>query len=275
MNKLRPITMRRKAGFTLIEAIMVITITGILSAIVAVFIRGPIEGYFDTTRRADLTDTADTALRRIVRDVQTTLPNSLRVGGGGTCVEFLPVVGGGRYRNAKSSAAIGDVFDFTTALAFNFDVLADNGLGSLPAGTNHVVVYNLGPGIVDAYNGDNRRSIASVTGISPNMTIALNAGIRFPFESPGKRFQVIPDNSVVYSCSGGNLLRTTRAIALAMAACPAAGTTMVSNVDCINSSFNYTPGVSQRNGLLTMVLTLTQSGESVQLYDEVHVNNVP
>jgi len=50
---------------------------------------------------------------------------------------------------------------------------------------------------------------------------------------------------------------------------------VVSNVDCANSSFSYTPAVSQRNGILTIILTLTQSGESVRLYDEVQVNNAP
>ena len=53
------------AGFTLVEAIIVIVITGILAAIVAVFIRAPVDGYFDSVRRAELTDTADVALRRL------------------------------------------------------------------------------------------------------------------------------------------------------------------------------------------------------------------
>ena len=57
----------RQGGFTLIEAIMVITITGILAAIVAVFIRTPVDGYIDSVARAELTDAADTALRRIAR----------------------------------------------------------------------------------------------------------------------------------------------------------------------------------------------------------------
>jgi Tfp pilus assembly protein PilV len=56
---------RRTAGFTLIEAIIAIVITGILGAVVAVFISKPIQGYFDSVRRAELTDQADVALRRI------------------------------------------------------------------------------------------------------------------------------------------------------------------------------------------------------------------
>ena len=63
MNK--PPAMRNNscAGFTLVEAIMVIVITGILAGMVAVFIKAPVDGYVDSVRRAELTDAADTALR--------------------------------------------------------------------------------------------------------------------------------------------------------------------------------------------------------------------
>lgn len=262
---------RRIAGFTLIEAVMVIVITGILGAVVAVFIRAPVEGYIDSVRRAEMTDAADTALRRITRDVRTALPNSLR-GASSSCFEFLPTLGGGRYRAASKSDGTGNVFDFTTASAFSFDVLADIGVGSLPTGTNRVVVYNLGITGADAYNSDNERSITSVTGVWPSMTIALGAGNRFQFESPGRRFHVIPNNSVAYSCDNGNLYRQTQSISASTGACPTTGTILVSNVEC---SFTYTPAVSARNGLLTITLVLTQSNESVRLYQEVHVNNVP
>ncbi len=69
---------QRQRGFTLIEAVMVIAITGIVAAMVAIFIRTPIQGYFDLERRVEMTDTADTALRRIARDLRLALPNSVR-----------------------------------------------------------------------------------------------------------------------------------------------------------------------------------------------------
>ena len=91
---------RRQTGFTLSEAIMVIAITGILAGIVVVFISGPVTGYLDTARRAELTDQADVALRRITRDVHLALPNSLRVAGAGgiNYIEFIMTTSGGRYR---------------------------------------------------------------------------------------------------------------------------------------------------------------------------------
>jgi len=263
-------------GFTLIEAIVVIVITGILSTVVAVFIRAPITGYFDSVRRAELTDAADTALRRIARDVRTALPNSLRTTSpaSSSCFEFLPTVGGGRYRAALRSAGTGDILDFSIADT-SFDVLANAKLPPTPgfgAATYHAVIYNLGISGANAYNSvDQNRTQIGGASTAANITIAAN---KFPFESPGKRFHVIPDYSVAYSCTGGNLIWSTQAIsATPLAACPAAGTVLVSNVSAC--TFSYTPAVSARNGLLTITLVLTQSGESVQIYQEVHVNNVP
>src|SRR5689334_13950131 len=94
-------------GFTLTEAIMVIVTTGILATMVAVFIQRPIQGFFDTARRAALVDAADTVLRRISRDVREALPNSVRVTGG-TALEFLHMRAAGRYREQVAPGPVGN-----------------------------------------------------------------------------------------------------------------------------------------------------------------------
>jgi MSHA biogenesis protein MshO len=271
--------------------VVVIVVTGIIAVMVAVFIKAPVEGYFDTVRRAELTDAADTALRRVARDVRAALPNSLREDAAASdqCFEFLPIVAGGRYRAEVSSTGTGDFLDFTgvdprdAATQTSFDVLGHVGLPQ-PAGTQ-LVIYNLGIPGADAYAGDNRAAIDTAT----TAKITLTAVKLFPFESPGKRFQVIENNAVVFACVGvgpgpaegdgtGTLYRYTRAIASAkMAACPtsapAGGTVLAGNVSAC--SLKYIPAVSQRNGLLSLTLALKRSGESAQLYQEVHVDNSP
>jgi len=128
--------------------IMVIVITGIIGGMVAVFLKAPIQQYVDVARRADMTDIADTALRRIGRDLRLALPNSVRVTGvcggpGTTCfIEFLPTTGGGRYRAALAATApLGNMLDFTNAADNSFDVLGP------PVTANagdFLVIYNLG-----------------------------------------------------------------------------------------------------------------------------------
>jgi MSHA biogenesis protein MshO len=83
-------------GFTLVEAVVSIAVVGVLFAIVALFLRSPVQGYLDTTRRAELSDIADVAVRRLVRDLRLALPNSVRVDASGRYLEFLQVTGGGR-----------------------------------------------------------------------------------------------------------------------------------------------------------------------------------
>ena len=286
-----------QGGFTLLEAVVVIVITGIVSAMVAVFIRAPVEGYIDSVARAELTDAADTALRRLTREVRTALPNSLREGPpGAACIEFLPTLGGGRYRVAPRDAGTGDILGFSLADQ-TFDVLAQSNLPP-PAGFagTSAVVYNLGITDADAYNpvlragsglnGVNRVAInAGASGVG---LITLAAANQFPFRSPGNRFQVIANNSVVYYCANNAVWRATRALpagaALAgPAACPqndfAGPTLLVGNVDCATSSFTYAPAAAQRNGILAVTLVLTQPGaraaETISLYQEVQVDNTP
>ena len=40
-------------------------------------------------------------------------------------------------------------------------------------------------------------------------------------------------------------------------------------------NMTYTPGTSQRGGILTVEITITDSGESINLLHQVHVVNVP
>jgi len=104
---------RSQSGFTLVEMIIVIVITGILGGMVAVFLKAPIQGYMDSTRRAEMTDIADSTLRRLERDLRTALPNSVRiygaVSGSGSCngtetcyLEYLETIAGGRYNSSTN-----------------------------------------------------------------------------------------------------------------------------------------------------------------------------
>lgn len=268
-------------GFTLIEAIVVIVITGIIAAVVAVFVRKPVEGYFDAVQRAELTDIADTALRRMARDIRLALPNSTRVttSGGNTYLELLIASGGGRYRADFDSGGLGNPLDFAAATT-SFDVL-----GPVPplAAGDSIVVFNLGDGFsgADAYAGgaNNRAAYSSSAG----STITLAAAKLFPFESPGKRFHVVR-YAVTYECApnAGNpaagVIRRywNYGINAAQGTPPAGGSNALMASQVKACSITYDSAIAtQRAGVVAMALTLEKNNEAVSLYHQTHVNNIP
>lgn len=265
----------RQHGFTLAEAVIVIAITGIIAAVVAIFIRVPIQGYVDTARRAEMTDIADTAARRIARDLRLALPNSVRIFGGGatgTSVEFLQTRSGGRYR-AVAGAAGDDPLEFDTPDT-SFDIL---GAPMAFQSGDRIAIYNLGIAGANAYNGDTLRSYNGTTG-SAVSNVVFTPNTPFPLESPGRRFQVV-ETPVTYRCDLAE--KTLRrysgyAISLAQADPPSGGISPVPLLATNVTSCLFTyEAVNQRLGLLSIRLTLAQGGETVSLYHDVHVNNVP
>ena len=265
-------------GFTLVEMIVVIVITGIVAAAVAVFIRHPVEGYGDAVRRAELTDAADVALRRITRDIRLALPNSLRVmsAGGINYIEFIMTQSGGRYRDPTDGSTGGDFLSFTSAADRTFDVL-----GPLPlmAANDYLVIYNLGVPGSDAYAGNNRALIQSVAGNTVTLATNPYATQSPPLPSPGARFQVVPGGvrAVTFACpqaAAGNLTRHWNYGFNAAQAVPAGGSSalLAGNVTC---SIDYSANATGRNGLLFLSLTLTSGGESVTLFNQIHVDNSP
>jgi MSHA biogenesis protein MshO len=279
MNNFTP----KQTGFTLIEAIMVMTITAVLAAGVAVFLRTPIDGYRDLARRTELSDIADTAVRRISRDLHLALPNSIRLPSN-QCLEFLPTKNGGRYRADVDASGGGNVFDTAVALD-KFDVLGP--LSAAPLAGDLIVVYNLGIKDADAYNMDNVALVSSAT------TSLINiASKQFLFASPGNRFHVVSgtEKAVAYVCTGtlgidattgngtGSLMRAS-AYGLNSAdpsPCPATSVStpiLAQNISACE--FTYSSGVTERSGLISIRLAISKNNETVNLYQEVHVNNVP
>jgi len=262
------------AGFSLIEMIIVIAITGIVGSMVALFLRVPLESYVAQDRRARLTDTADTALRRMGRDIRLALPNSVRVTSAGSVVylEFLATRSGGRYRAQGG----GDILDFTAA-DDSFDVLGP--AIEMRAGDS-IAVYNLGIPGADAWAGE---TLADYIGVAGDVNTIAIADKKFPLASPGNRFQVV-EGPVSYVCDpgAGTLTRywgyapaAAQPTAFAAATPRALLANRVSAPVSAPCSFDYQPGVTERGGLVSMTLSLSLAGETIRLHANTQVGNQP
>lgn len=270
----------RQRGFTLLEAVVVIVLTGIVGVMVSTFIKQPIDAYVDLGRRTELTDAADLALRRMARELRTALPNSVRVDPSGNYVEFLPVRSAGRYRATLSATGTGNILDFNSSTDADFDVLGPT--VTVQAG-DQLVVHNLGLPGADAYEGTSRRALTTTgTGLS---TLAYTVGgTQFPYASPNQRFQVI-GTPVSFGCTplagGAGSLRRYSGYAIqstqpttSLASLGGADNALVTGwvAAC---TFTYSAAATTRTGVVTLRLTLTSSGESINLLQQVQVEGSP
>ena len=288
------------AGFTLVELIIVIVLTGVVAAITAAFITRPIEGYVDLTRRAALVDSAESALRRMARDIRIALPNSVRVTNtaSGYALEMLPTLDGGRYFTTGVAAcnlnlagadlefAINGLFQgLTLPRSGTADRLVINNLGS--GGQDDAYTALTGsPSVVSPKDGSTTISFSlsavgeCVPGFSVHK-ITLNPGYQFKQNSPLQRLFVI-QTPVTYLCdkSAGTLTRyadyaiqsaqpTTAAVLNALADVTSA---VVANY--VNAcSATTTAGQVQQRGLVTLDLGLADQGETIRLIHQVQLDN--
>ncbi len=292
-----------QSGFSLIEMVVVIMIITVVFGMVAIFIKAPLQGYVDSARRADLTDVADTAARRLIHDIRTALPNSVRItnSGGTVYLEYLETVAGGRYNSTTTPAgcmtsgsctALTTIGDLVSGVVSSASLDLVNGQGTLSASAV-VVVYNQSNACPSAYCGDNVPTITGITNGAADTTedvISFSATTFTTGGSPNNRFQIV-SGPVTYVCdpAAGTL---TRYWGYAIQSLQPTDVTMVplstgfsallaSHVNDCSFAYSYVQealGAGQSSVAVTMSMTLSESGvdgqaESIHLYNAVHVND--
>ena len=292
----------KQSGFTLIEMIIVMVITGIIGGMVAVFLKAPIQQYLDVARRAELSDIADTALRRLTRDIRTAVPNSVRVAnpaGANIYMEYLPTRDGGRYRAAQdcTGACTGNVLTFGAGGSSSFDLI---GQAITFAAGDYLVVGSTqsdGNPPYDSSAAGVLRAYSGAAGAQTTVTFAATA-LPVSAELSSQRFDVVDgaQQAVTYACVGtlgtldanqngqGRLMRywgygfhaaqqTPAGIAANTFPVTAHSEALLADkLSACNIEYDV---INQRYSLVAISLALASGGESVSLYHEVHVNNSP
>lgn len=273
----------RPAGFSLVELVVVITVTGIIASTIGLFIGGPIQAYLDQARRGGLVDAAQLALLRMDRDLRAALPNSVRVSGG--AIEMLQTLDGDRYRSEAPGTAA-DRLEFTAAdSSFNTLAPLDASLAS-PGAALRLAIYPLGdtvPGASPYANAVmtpasvtvNVAAGTSVVGGATEYRVSLNPAHRFPFPSPSRRVFLV-DGPVTYRCENRELRRHSGYAVTAVQAVPPSGGTVATVVKDVEScTFGYSAGTARRNAVATLAVTLESRGERIRLRRQVQIDNSP
>lgn len=272
---------RRAAGFTLIEAVMVIAITGAIAAVAGRFIVQPVQGYLATTARANLADTADNALRTMARDLRSALANSVRVTPDHLSLELIPTTSAALYQTEGTGALV------FGSVATSFNVI---GPGLTLAAGQDLVFYNLGP-LVDESNAyapnssaaqqatSNRRSATS-TGTVSTVNFSSAAGLPVAAFAPPYRVFAV-SQPITYRCTAGTLVRITGyGFQSSQPNPPTGGSSALLAHGVSGCTFDYDASpIAARAGLVNLQLqlsTTTHAGtETVALQHAVHVNNLP
>lgn len=279
------------------EIIVVIVITSIVAAMVATFIRLPFLSYVDVAARAELTDVADTALRRMGRDLRLALPNSVRitkVSDNKYYLEMLLTKTGGRYL-VEEETVNGRFLQFERPTLDCVATPLDPGcafdvVGNMPAAPlnivvgDKIVVYNLGLAPADAYSGGNLTTVTSVVGNRINFAPQVFATQVPAMRSPSHRFQVV-STPVTYFCDGsfsggsGKLLRYSGyAISANQPMPPVGGKSALLADGIVKCSLNYEQVANVHSALVGMTISMARPNKdtgTVQLFNQVHVDNTP
>jgi MSHA biogenesis protein MshO len=294
----------RLRGFTLVELIIVIAVAGIVAGMVAVFVLRPVQGYVDLSRRATLVDAAESALRRMARDIRIALPNSVRVTdlAPGFALELLPTLDGARYATAEiTDPACENLTGFDPAAAdAEFDILGtftEIAVGAAPS-SHRLVINNRGTTGNNVYEdaGSGTPPLV-ITPVGTSITIRLNSvavggcpannkhhitlspAHQFKSESPRDRLFVVT-TPVSYLCNpattGGTLKRYEGYAIQATqpateAAIGVAGALVADRLSACSVDTNTTSVLDR--GLVTITLTLEEQGEKIRLIHQAHLDN--
>ncbi|XOV89032.1 MAG: type II secretion system protein J [Pseudomonadota bacterium] len=256
-------------GFTLIELVMVIAITGTVAVGVSSFLGSVVGGYVDAASRGRMAGVLVIASEKISRDLRGALPNSIRVGGAGgnSCIEWLPIRRGGYYLSVPLATA-----------ANSFVAVSP---GNSVALTGRVVVYPVDTAALyslgDSAPADVTSAIATLPAGTDEITVTLGAPHQFRLDSPGKRFFLIGEPVAYCFDSGANRIyrHTDYGFNPVPMLPPAGGRRDLLVTEVASLAFEFADSSRWRNAVVRISLAAAVGDESITLDQEAQVRNVP
>ncbi len=281
------------SGFTLIELIIVITLMGSMLAIVGAFMNKPFQAYENQSNRSKLVTVITSALINMKRDINNSVPNSLRVAtsGSNTSLEMLNIYTGGRYRYTDLAGiadalspgfaddefhVLGTVKPFTVASAYRLIV---NPL-------NTVRLYQAAVLTSAPFQGIITPAATTLTLTEDAATnedkIKLSSAFQFDLLGTGsrrKRFY-ISDTPITYRCDmTAKTLTRYRGYSIVdpqATGIPSGAQTPDLILENLNICvITYDAGTATRSGVVTIKLGTSIDGESLNMVQQLQVSNSP
>ena len=304
-NSMAKLSKQKQAGFSIIEMVLAIVISGILAIGIVSLIGDSVDSLTTSANRNKIAASGRIALDRLAMEIHNALPNSIRAttatAGGDQCLEFVPVRAATTYINPPFSPGGATTFDVVDLTPSQHGV----------SGGYAVIYPRLQNRLYDGDNGAsagwpnlpaNRRPIQEIASIadsaSPDQsTVTLVKSHRFRRRSPSQRFFIVED-PISYCVVGANLYRYTNygfyttqvtaeeesgvcEAALNQTCLPnytAAPNKMLITNDLENTgltAFTVSAQTLRRNSLVAIQFNFTANNDSIVLNHEVLTRSVP
>lgn len=251
----------RPPGFTLVELVVVLVLLSITALTLTTIFSDSVTAYLDSAARQERALSGRAAVDRLSRELREAMPLSIRVGDGGRCLQFLPIVAASFYSELTTPA--------TRIPVAPFALTSTAGLYVAIAPTDAASLYNqiaLAP--VSAVERDAGNNVIAIN---------LNPAKSFPRTTPGQRVFLVAQPVSYCLLANGEIRRGTSALNTQPARSDLAAGALLSNgLDgaSATTTFTYTLGSTRANALVTMNFEYLRRGERLTFNHEVRLRNV-
>jgi MSHA biogenesis protein MshO len=276
--------MRRARGFTLVELVVTIAVSAIVLVFAGMFIQAPFDAYIASTARAEIQDSLGIAWPRMERDIQSALPNSVRINQNGTvwALELLPVMESARFMSTPGPGS------FNTAGYFRTVSLTHTAASpaTLAPGTFYLSINNQPPN--NAYALTNVMTPANRTiafsgnigadedriSITPAFTFAAGASKRIYLVTRPVTYLCNPAAGTLQRFSGYTIAasQTSRRTAAQLTAAGATASLVARDITSCN--FSQLPANAVHGQIVTIRITAMRDGETTSILHRVAVEKL-
>jgi MSHA biogenesis protein MshO len=277
----RTIKSAASRGFTLVELVITVLISAIISVGIISYIGDTVSGFISAGQRNQLASAGRTVLDRVALELHNAVPNSVRVNGaalnGDQCLEYIPFIRATSYVNAP----------FTGAGEEEFEMVDTNpALLQGPGAALQAVIYPINTAAL--YTGGSPGPRAQIDEIADpdvndgRLTVTLTAPHRFSRRSPVQRIY-IAQQPVSFCVVGSRLYRYSNYGFIAAQPDPASLPATAPNRALISdrisntalTAFSVSAPTLRRNAIVSMEFLFVDQQESIRLNHEVQLRNVP
>jgi MSHA biogenesis protein MshO len=262
----------RAQGFTLVELIAVLVILAITASVGSRFVVFAVEGARTVETSEVLVGRSRTSIEQMTRYLRSAVPNSIRVGAGGNCVEWMPSLGGGYYEGQLADSE-------NMATLSSTIITVPFGLESESTTNYHAVVAAMSDDEIYSNVLPSSRSALSAPSASNIVSLSLSAPHRFIRNSLNQRVYVADDPKRICLASGQLLLYEGYGLdtsPLAATGNPGGDEILMANeVSSEGLPFTLSNGSENRNTTLDIQLRFSEGDFAITQNQTVFIRNVP